>query len=246
MKIILLQTCDGSRYSRLLDVTESINRLYAAEHGYAYHRYDGILLGCQPWHATFNRIPLLRKLQPSTDWVLYLDADAYIHDTSRSIADFLRDRGHGGDRLLYACRGAQDDDPHTWDINAGVMLWNMRHPDAGRVLEMWEDRIRPKYLTETSQWKDQNDQTILHDLLRDLGPDARQRLLSVGIGEDGHNDMNYGGPFIRQLLNLHNGVMDARVAEAQKALTRTVLQKYRKQTEWIPTYTRYLDQLTGE
>lgn len=116
--------------------------------------------------STFNKIPLLvRALEESHryDQVLILDTDTMIVDFDYDIGRLLLKRSslnepavtirrdddndekqqqtqHGSDGtdyFLVAYRVWSGDWRHTWDVNAGISLWNLRHPSTAKVAELW-------------------------------------------------------------------------------------------------------------
>lgn len=216
MKVLVLQTSDGVVYKDLLDVTETINRAYATRHGYSYRRVDGVLCGQCAWHATFNRIFLLQccALEEVWDWVLFLDADAYVHGQQQTLEDFLGARGLA-QHMVCASRGGYKT-PYHWDINAGVLLWNMRHPHTAETLQAWKDMcLRSKVFQSPTWGHPLDDQSALHLVLR-----SRPLLfgsLWVCTGSDEDCTLNYQGPFIRQLLRSNTGNMEERVQRAKQA-----------------------------
>ena len=43
--------------------------------------------------------------------------------------------------LLTACRNHESDSPHTWNLNNGVTLWNLRHERMEEVYTEWYRRL---------------------------------------------------------------------------------------------------------
>src|SRR5258708_2102608 len=80
MDIVCLQTADPDIYYDLLYQTSKTVRLYCNRHGIRYESYIGIKRGYFAWHATFNRIFLIKELLDSgfRGWICYIDADAYV------------------------------------------------------------------------------------------------------------------------------------------------------------------------
>lgn len=134
--ILLLQTSDGgstSTYSKMLDALQSTHLAYAAQRGFHYLRWDGLMKGRQAWHATYNRIFLLHALHESRryEWVLFLDPDAIVRDPRLNVEDLLDDR-----YAVLGCRGGDDPDLF-WDINIGVAFFNLRHKEFGSLMKEW-------------------------------------------------------------------------------------------------------------
>jgi hypothetical protein len=200
MNIHFLQTAELT-YRPLLELTSQTVTEYCAKHGFSYEYYFGIIRGYRPWHAAYNRIPLLKRLLDSgyTGWACYLDADAYVADLDFDLREYLADKGHvsfiaATDRLL-------DPDRPYWLVNSGVFLVNLGNPVGQAIVREWSEQfnaITDQRLQDATEW-DQitNDQDMLQRILRDL-PGAEASTLTLG-GEP--NLINYShGVYIRQVL----------------------------------------------
>jgi hypothetical protein len=117
----------------MLDALQSTHLAYAAQRGFHYLRWDGLMKGRQAWHATYNRIFLLHALHESRryEWVLFLDPDAIVRDPRLNVEDLLDDR-----YAVLGCRGGDDPDLF-WDINIGVAFFNLRHKEFGSLMKEW-------------------------------------------------------------------------------------------------------------
>ena len=117
--------------------------------------------------ATFDKIPLLELAQQHSpqnyDYVLVLDTDAMIvnHQTDLTL---LLPESH----LLAAHRVWKYADywRNTWDINAGIMLWNIQHPTFDKVLQEWKHMVQmhPQLVLERN-----DDQYFLQHTLLNMG-----------------------------------------------------------------------------
>lgn len=227
MKVLILQTCDGVWYKPMLDTTEPFHRMYAARHGYDYIRFDGLKRGMKPWHATFNRMYMLRDVlkEGKYDWALYVDADCVICDFAKTVDEFIVSTA-----AFVACRGASDDPNVFWDFNAGVMFINMRHAQMPAILDAWinlyekvplktlEDERDDAFDRHANQFAD--DQSFLQAIVRHLGPTSIKR----EYGERAEV-FNYGGPYIKQILRAESKGVDDRLGKIQ-ALTEEMRVKY--------------------
>lgn len=218
-RVLVLQTCDGVKYKDLADLSESVNRKYANRHGYDYKRFDGIKRGGLPWHATFNRIYLIDEEieRGYYDWVIYIDVDAIVVDHGKSIEDFF-DYKYG----LIACRGASDDPEIFWDINAGVLIYNLRNLHIKQIVQRWREdyeKFSIEYLSADGDSAFKNlgnrvcDQGLLQDIIRSLGPDV----VKVYRGDE-HDAFNYDGPFIKQILRTHDDGTDSRLDKMKRVI----------------------------
>ena len=78
-----------------------------------------------PWQASFNQVYMLKELldRDEHDWIVYLDADAYVADLDFDLPAYLADRSGYGAIVTPA-----HDDGAWWDVNTGVLALNLRHP----------------------------------------------------------------------------------------------------------------------
>jgi hypothetical protein len=137
-KILILQTCDDkSKYNQMLDITSEINKKYCDQHGYSYAEFRGIKRGVHPWHATFNRIYLIREIMvnhPKYEWVMYIDADAMVVDFNRTIEDVIADANAQDKVIIIDGYGLEHE---NIKINAGIFLFNMKHESSMNLIELW-------------------------------------------------------------------------------------------------------------
>jgi hypothetical protein len=222
--VLILQTCDGTRYKPLLDLAEQAGQAYADKHGYSYRRYDGIKVGQMPWHATFNRIYLLEEeLKNKThDWVLYMDADTCFSGLEQSLLPFINKRNYA----VLGCRGRSNNPAIFWDINAGVLFFNMNHPALPFIISSWKSKFESVPLQIRNE-ADQhifegngghlNDQTMLHDILHDF-----QFPVSYNYQGVHYNAFNYDGPLIRQILRTNGNKLEDRIAEMERNVRKVL------------------------
>ncbi|HRF09387.1 MAG TPA: hypothetical protein PL193_12210 [Xanthobacteraceae bacterium] len=197
---LFLQTSDAERYAPMLAVSSRSVRRYCEMHGHEYRVFVGIKRGCLPWHATFNRIILLQELldEGFRGWVVYLDADAYIHDASIAVASIAR----SATRPLIIERGSFEG---LWDVNAGVFLLNLGDRKGRDLARAWHRsfmEISDEALAAAKNWIEvPNDQELLQRLIRDEGMmDAVERPPSAML--------NYNGRFVRQALRADGSFED--------------------------------------
>ena len=172
MRVKFIQTADPSKYARLLEVSAPSTRAFCALNGYQYEVFIGLKHGSHPWHATFNRIDLLNEaLEVGFDgWVVYLDADAFVVDLKFDFTTYLEQHAHAP----MIARAVTPEQAPTWNINAGVLLFNMSHPQARSLIRTWKRLFdlcrRAGLLRIPPQLAPINDQMLLHFALR-LEPD---------------------------------------------------------------------------
>lgn len=199
--VIFLQTADQDKYKVLLELTSRSVVEYCSKHKYGYESFLGICRGYYPWQATYNRIPLLRRIVDSgfRGWVCYLDADAFIVDLDFDLGGYLSDKGH----LAFIAATDRRSDPERpyWFVNAGTFLVNLASEMGRAIVYKWADQfdaLTDQQLKTAEGWNQlPNDQDMLQQVLRDL-PDAKEHTLTL---RGTSVLINYDtGKFIRQIL----------------------------------------------
>jgi len=196
IEVKVIQTTDPFVYHGLYSVTSRANIEFCRCQGIDYLGYVGLRVGCFPWHATYNRIPLLDDIMRDgyRGWVIYLDADSYVANPSFDIRSFLRKRiSHS---LIAAPGGDQ-----KWNINAGILMFNFACGFARSVIMKWNDRFQQEVghevlISAEKPWQEgiRNDQELLHQVLMD--ENLEHELLVVPLQEIGAPSSTA----IRQLL----------------------------------------------
>lgn len=167
MDIVFTQTSDAEHYLDLMLQTSRTVRAYCSRHDCQYDAYIGVKRGYWPWQATFNRIYMLRDLaeRGRFDWAVYMDADAFINDLAFDLRAYLHE--HAASSAILVRSGVTE---HWWDVNAGVLLLNLRHPRTHRLLDQWRaayEAISDETLRAWANWGNPNDQEMLHACLRE-------------------------------------------------------------------------------
>ncbi|MGC1303049.1 MAG: HAD-IIIC family phosphatase [Caulobacteraceae bacterium] len=219
---VLIQTADPVVYREMLDATSRTVIAYCQRHNLKCESYVGIKRGVWPWHATYNRIFILKELMDRgfRGWAVYLDADAYIVDQSFDLRQYLADKD---DIALIAALALGHANPSTpgngpHKINAGVFLLNLGHPVGRALVAEWHRRYLdiPEYIVRQAD-------------TFDVGMDSDQALLCDMLAENQHylsalRHENWGllnGPsasFIRQQLRAMHASMEERLAAITTAV----------------------------
>lgn len=158
-RLLIAQASGTGLYKEMMDVTSEVNALYARRHGIDFVKAHGVLLGAQTWHATFNKVALLEAALDAEEYdaVLILDADAVIVDFD---VDFFTLMPDG---MMFTAERVEDESV-KWNVNAGVMIWNLRHPEVGKFAKEWMKRsaksVKKRILYE-------DDQGIMQDILQE-------------------------------------------------------------------------------
>jgi hypothetical protein len=174
-RVLLAQYSAFGTYAKLLELTAPLNKAYAKQFHYDYVALQGstLQLPRDAWYpppeerSRFNKIALLQTaVARGYDRVLLLDADAMVYDFSKDIVtEYLPQKN---DYLLAAHRVEESDGRHAWNINNGVTVWNLRHPNAVEVMDGWEERARLFLQTNptTRSYMLRGDQSFLHGVLK--------------------------------------------------------------------------------
>jgi hypothetical protein len=157
------------KYARMLELTAPINKAYARKWGHDLVVLQGtayilpIDKKCTPpgRRATLNKIHLLLNAlekRDAYDQLLLIDTDALVYDFDKDITALLPDK-----YMLAAQRVKENSTVvETYNINAGVMLWNLHHPFTLSFAREWDKLARKQIMQKTIR----GDQQPLHQLLR--------------------------------------------------------------------------------
>jgi len=229
MDIICLQTADPFDYYEMLCDTSKTVRLYCKDNGIHYHCYIGIKRGYFNWHASFNRIYMVKEILDSgfRGWILYVDADAYIANLKFDLTGYLKDK-HGYAMILRP--GAFTGE--FCDVNIGVMLINGSSERAGRLVDQWLTaflQVPDGVLRRASDWGSiPHDQELFQKILSD-NPDLEPYILK-DLSQTLHSGPEGGGTaFIEQVIRAVTGDDEERrriirwnVAEALRSYGREI------------------------
>ena len=165
MIIRVIQTSDPVNYNEILNVSKAHNEKVFGRIGIKYIDYVGLLRGCYPHHATYNRTKLLRDMinENYKGLVLYLDADTIVQDENYDFhAHYSRMRENH--QVLWIAQDGPKDD--LFIFNAGVFSVDLASPLVRKIINIWDDIYGAYYsiedYQEASSWDDiVNDQTAL-------------------------------------------------------------------------------------
>lgn len=227
MKLKVIQTCDAtSPYKTLLEVTRLVNEQYCKRHNYAYEVFTGIKHGVHPWHACFNRIFMFEDEinKQEYDWILYMDADCFVHNLDIKAEDIVAD---GGDVGMLFCGGAGPDCPVMYEVNSGVIFMNVRNRYADAIVKMWKAVFVSIFTDDVCQRSvvpfglvggpsnaiiaDQGMLTQILHIYYSFGV-LDNIAVKTYRGAD-YTKFNYNGDFIKQLLRPHCGQYGTQIEE---------------------------------
>ena len=212
--ILFMQTSDAFKYADMLSYTSKTVKIFCARGGYAYESFVGLRRGFWPWQASFNRIHMLDDLvaRGFRGWVVYLDADAYIVDQTFDFDALIKE--HAAQAAIMTLSGSP---AGWWDINSGVLLFNLEHPVAREILSRWSarfDAVSDDLLRELPDWSDSiDDQGFLQEALRQT-PNAQ---VSISIVSNALINSPTAS-FIRQFLR----ALDSNLESRTKSIARQV------------------------
>jgi hypothetical protein len=197
-EILFVQTADPVRYRPILQIASETVLEYCGRHDLRYEFILGVVRGYFPWQATYNRIPILRRILNSDfqGWICYLDADTFIADLDFDLRNYLKDKTHFG---MIASRARPISS--WWKVNAGVLLLNLAHPTGRAIVSRWNslfDLITDDQLRKAEVWGDvTNEQGLLWEALQSI-PDAEKHTF---LDDQKAPILNYSNArFIRQVL----------------------------------------------
>ncbi|MBO1074837.1 hypothetical protein [Roseomonas marmotae] len=240
--IVLIQSADPVNYFFMLRSTARINREFCLQHDIDYTCHQGIIRGFHPWQACYNRIFLINNLLDLgfTGWYLHLDADAWVHDVGFDIRAYLADcRDHS---FVFALSASK----LSWEVNDGIFLANLAHPDTRDVMRAWKEAaeaIPEDRLRQATNWYEHGtpgDQQLLQAILRK--DDAR---LSAHIRHEPISFMNAPTSRVfRQLLRAQQRDQGLRLDEIQMRVGDALRQRRLPVAERVTTFC-YLARLLG-
>ena len=167
-KVLIAQQSGNVEYYRtMLDITQRANRGYARHCHFDYVALTGLALGgYQNYHANFNKIQVLqRALFEGYDAVLLLDADAFVHKVDHDLQTDIDYYAYHNYAL--AASTTHKENSHSWKFNAGVLLWNLNHPKAASIVQLWERLARISIYWDLQSVSERlsGDQTLLNILV---------------------------------------------------------------------------------
>jgi hypothetical protein len=205
VEIVCLQTADPFAYYEMLYESSKTVRLYCKHKGIIYHSYIGIKRGYFSWHASFNRIYMIKEMLDGgfRGWILYVDADAYIANLKFDLAGYLNDK-HGYAMILRP--GAFTGE--FCDVNIGVMLVNGASERARWLVDQWLSaflQVPDDSLKRASDWGSiAHDQELFQKILSD-NPDHEPFILK-DLTQTLHSGPEGGGAaFIEQVIRAVTG-----------------------------------------
>jgi hypothetical protein len=171
-RLLVAQYSSYGKYGKLLENTAPVNKAYARKWNHDFVTVQGATLivdddgDCEPspQRAMYDKLELLLvALQKSDkyDQLLLLDADAMMYDLGFDITTLAR----SGDMLAAHRVSQKDHTSHTWNVNNGIVLWNLRHSQTQKIADEWYNTSRQA----VSNGNAHGDQHYLQAVLRIRG-----------------------------------------------------------------------------
>lgn len=118
-KLLIISYCDRIRTNAHIN-----HARYAAQHGHDY------LFDIAPTKHThfFAKIEKIKKLLSYTDWLFWIDDDAYFIDFEKNLSDYIDESKH-----LIFCNSPKDSGVFTWISSGNFFLKNT--PEVHALLD---------------------------------------------------------------------------------------------------------------
>lgn len=226
MALHLIQTSDERRYRPMLEASARVSRAWCLQRGYGCTVFAGRKRGQSPVHAAYNRFFMLHELmqQGHRDWVLYMDADAWIQDMDFDVEAYLAEHGRDADFIAAeASRHIQ----HTWCINNGVFFIHLGREVGRSIAALMHHLVNTRVPAEhwdnpQAGWapEEYDDQNMLYGVL------AAEHVTQGRIRKESGEVFNYRGRFIAQCLRTDFETLDERIDHV-RAATDDVLLRHR-------------------
>lgn len=202
--VIFIQTSDDSYWNLGRHSSRTVYE-YCTKNDYSFKYYKGIHRGYYPWHAAYNRIPILKKFLTDgfSGWLCYLDADAYIYDLDFDLDTYLAERTKFS--IIAASDMPRNPDRDPCYINDGVFFLNFSHPVTRTIVEKWNeflDNATDTQFKNSVTWGQgiHDDQAMLHIILKEL---LNKENDFIYLNRIENMVLNYlEGTFIRQSLRV--------------------------------------------
>lgn len=191
--------------------------------------------GCKapPVHSTLNKIRLLFYAidhEDEYDQVLLLDADTMVFNLDVDLTTLI-----DSDRHLVAAQHAPGDkqpgdEDDLWNINTGILLWNLHHPDSKSVALEWFDSAKKSVIRGTYLGDQKYLQTSLRSHLKlqhDENPGTAVVPMVLNLQNDEFNFED--GTIVKQFWNRnsHDDNIDKRL-KSMKTAANTMCTNHRK------------------
>lgn len=177
-RIGFVQTADPNNYYEILHESARTVREYCRRHAHDYESYVGVKRGSQPWHASYNQLYILAEMlqRGQHDWVVCIDSDAYIADLDFNLEDYLADKAYSAVIMTPAFDYAP-----WWEINSGVLMFNLQHHVGRRLIERWLETFERTYSEDVlnnavAEFTFPNDQEMLMAIMREHEAEIRPHL----------------------------------------------------------------------
>ena len=210
-------------YETLLNLTSTINIAYAKKFSFDYVTLRGMAYQTifdsfripKPSRATYSKVLLIQTaMKLNYDYLLILDSDAMMYDFDRDVSLLIPE-----DKMVMAHLVHDFDKKQYYNINVGVILFNLHHPMLRHIVRVWNLACYVQILLGVSD----NDQNPIQRILQLAG--ARP-LVEGNRHEFAYNN----GTFIKHFKRINSkswtdGNMDNRIADIQ-SMVQEVCSKY--------------------
>jgi hypothetical protein len=219
-RLLIAQYSGFGKYEKMVDLTSSINKMYAKAWGHNFLVLRGTtkvlpfqqnLTTLPEEQSMYNKVDLLLMAlenKDSYDQVLLLDSDTLIYDFATDLTQMMSSQN-----MLVALKTHIYDPPTTHRINNGITLWNLHHNMTPKVALDWDKGCNKGIRGNMSL---RSDQFWLVEALKKGG----RRNAIRGVLEEFHYR---SGTIIKHFIRLdscswHDSGMNERYKGIQKAI----------------------------
>ncbi len=237
----------NNSYADIIKISSKVNKAYASKYNHDYLLARGVFIkvigtnnpnyskGRVAAGSTSNKVGILEYAfqHPTKKWdyVLILDSDAMMYDFERDIALIY----NMTDEALIAHRVPREANSKTFNINAGVVLWNLRHEQTKRIVSDWDKEIYRVFTTRVGE-----DQAALHSVLRRI-PLKNRPIRAI------NNDFEYAsGTVVKHFIRPGSEAVKLQWDDKQLKTENRVKQMKQTADVICEKYKAYCDQVSPE
>ena len=167
MNFKIIQSCDSAGES-ILNISKPVNQKYAEKYGYGYE--SKVETKKSGLSGIYNYLYDVRdEINNGTEgWLVKLDTDSCIYDNQISLEQFISDHSLSSFSIVGTAGspeflGDNTEYENQWDINGGVLFFNLDHPKLPDIINYAISSLDSDY--DSGNWD--GDHSSYHD--RDQG-----------------------------------------------------------------------------
>ena len=204
MKVCVLMWYDGA-IADYADSNFAINKEYCLKHGLALLCSGD--RACPGRHPAWERLPLILKVLPSYDWVVWVDADAHFYRDAPDIKEMLS--GHPDKDMIFS-----GDKPPRGNINTGIFA--VKRTEFSRMfVERW---LKDEEAYSANRFPGWWEQGVLIDMWERNVEGVRDRCAMLEYGKLQHFYPGDRGGDAPLVFHMAEQELEARVAHSKDYL----------------------------